>query len=226
MGSSGLTLVYPVRPGDRNEPLRFSLRSVAAHLPDARVVLAGHLPRWVTGVEHIPVPQSRQERENVVRILWEVCGHPAVPDEWVLLNDDFFAMVPGAPTPLVHRETLAELSVTWRGAWYAKALANTRDILAARGHADPLSYDRVHCPLPVVTAVMREALDGVGEEPVLHRSLYGNLVGGGILGVDVKARGSEPLPDAPWVSTAPSSWMRQAGRAVRKKFPDPCRYEQ
>lgn len=220
-----MILVYLCKPGDRNEQLRYSLRSVAAHLPDAEVVIAGYQPRWVTGVEYIPYPQRKCERENQVRILRALCANPAAPDEWVLMNDDFFAMVPAPPTPLVHRESLAELSVTWRGAWYARALANTRDILRERGHEDPLSYDRVHCPLPVVTAVMREALDGVGEGPVLHRSLYGNAVGGGQPGVDAKARASEPLPDLPWVSTAPSSWPRQAGRAVRKAFPDPCRYE-
>lgn len=222
----GRILIYPVRPGDKNETLRCSLRSVAAHLPDATVVLAGHRPSWATGVGHIPVPQPDQDRGNVARILRAVCAHPSTPPEFTLMNDDFFAMAPDPPVPLVHRESLAELSVAWRGAWYAKALANTRDILAGRGHPDPLSYDRVHCPLPVSTAVMGEALDGVGDGPVLHRSLYGNAVGGGQTGVDVKARGSEPLPDAAWVSTAPSSWMRQAGRAVRKAFPDPCRYEQ
>src|SRR5690606_8768124 len=140
-GVGGRILIYPVRPGDKNETLRCSLRSVAAHLPDATVVLAGHRPRWVTGVEHIPVSQRRPGRENVARILRAVCTHPDTPPEWVLMNDDFFAMQPQPPVPLVHRETLAELSVTWRGAWYAKALANTRDILRARGHEDPLSYD-------------------------------------------------------------------------------------
>ena len=226
MGGSGLTLVYPVRPGEKNDTLRYSLRSVAAHLPYARVVIAGHRPRWVVGVEHIPVPQSRQERENVVRILRALCASPDTLPEFVLMNDDFFAMVPNPPTPLIHRGTLADLAVTWRASWYSRALANTRKILADRGHSDPLAYDRVHCPLPVTTQIMGEALDGVGEGPVLHRSLYGNTVGGGQLGVDVKARGLEPLPDAPWTSTAPPSWPRQAGRAVRKAFPDPCRYEQ
>lgn len=202
------------------------LRSVAAHLPNARVILAGHRPGWVQGVEHIPVAQSRVDRGNVARILTEVCAHPSTPNEFVLVNDDFFAMQPSPSTPLVHRGPLGGLRQVWRSGWYAQALANTSDILTARGHHDPLAYDRVHCPLPVTTAVMREALDDVGDGPVLHRSLYGNLVGGGVLGVDVKARAAEPLLDAPWVSTAPSSWAHQAGRAVRKTFPDPCRYEQ
>lgn len=225
MGSS-LTLVCPVRPGDRNEPLRFSLRSVDAHLPDARVVLAGHMPSWVTGVEHIPVPQPRQGRENVLRILREVCAHPAVPDEWVLLNDDFFAMTPGAPIPLVHRGTLAELAASWRGPWYSRALARTREILDQRGVADPLAYDRVHCPMPVTTEIMRQALEGVGDGPVLHRSLYGNAVGGGTLGVDVKVRTPrEAMPTEGWVSFNDWSWAHRPGRTIRRMFPRKSRYE-
>lgn len=225
MGGSGLTLVCPVKPGDRNDTLRFMLRSVAAHLPDARVILAGHRPRWVTGVEHVPVSQRRPGRGNVVRIIAQVCEHPSTPERFVLVNDDFFAMVPDAPVPLVHRGPLAGLGQVWQRGWYADALTNTVEALAEQGHVDPLAYDRVHQPMPVVTAVMGQVLDAVDGRPVLHRSLYGNQVGGGQVGVDVKARGSEPLPDAPWTSTAPSSWRRQAGRAVRKAFPDPCRYE-
>ena len=227
MGSSDLTLVCPVRPGESNEPLRYMLRSVAAHLPEARVILAGHKPAWVQGVEHVPVPQPRPDRSNVARILAAVCAHPSTPSEFMLVNDDFFAMVPNPPVPMVHNGTLADLAGEpgWRHGWYARALANTRGVLAEWGHESPLSYDRVHQPMPVVTEVMGEVLDAAGDVPVLHRSLYGNTVGGGEAGVDAKARAAEPLQDLPWASTAPSSWNRQAGRAVRKAFPDPCRYE-
>lgn len=202
------------------------LRSVAAHLPEARVILAGHKPGWVAGVGHIPVEQRRLDRGNVIRVLRAVCDHPSAPSEFVLVNDDFFAMTPDPPVSLVHRGPLAVLGQVWRAGWYAKALANTLDILDGRGTADPLAYDRVHQPMPVTTTIMQDALEGVGEGPVLHRSLYGNFIGGGESSTDAKVRAAEPLPDAPWVSTAPSSWNHQAGRAIRKTFPDPCKYEQ
>lgn len=220
----GRVLIYPVREGEAGT-LRYSLRSVAAYLPDARVILAGHRPPWVAGVGHIPVSQPDQDRGNVARILRAVCAHPSTPSEFVLMNDDFYAMPPGPPIPLVHRGPLVHLGRVWWVGWYAQALSNTLAILQARGVPDPLAYDRVHCPLPVTTALMGEALEGVGDGPVLHRSLYGNLVGGGQPGVDAKARQDEPLPDMPWVSTAPSAWNQQAGRTIRKLFPDPCKYE-
>ena len=220
-----MTLVCPVGPGERNEQLRFMLRSVATHLPGARVVLAGHRPSWVQGVEHIPVIQGRRGWGNVARILHQVCEHPSMPEKFVLVNDDFYAMVSDPPVPLVHRGPLDGLTSVWRAGWYSRALAETLEVLRGWGIGSPLAYDRVHQPMPVVTEVMGEALAAVAGRTVLHRSLYGNLVGGGALGVDVKARGSEPLPDASWVSTAPTAWHRQAGRAVRKTFRDPCRYE-
>lgn len=226
-GSAQLTLVCPVKPGERNETLRYMLRSVAAHLPRARVILAGHCPAWVTGVEHVSVVQRRPDRSNVTRILAEVCAHPATPGEWVLVNDDFFAMVPDTPTPLVHSGLLSDLASApgWRHGWYASALANTRELLFEQGHEAPLSYDRVHQPMPIRTEALGQALESAGGRPVLHRSLYGNRAGGGEAGIDAKARAGEPLPDLPWASTAPSSWHRQAGRSIRKMFSDPCRYE-
>lgn len=201
------------------------LRSVAAHLPDARIVLAGHRPDWVKGVEHIPVKQDRVDRSNVARILREVCAHPGTPPEWVLVNDDFFAMTPTPPTLLVHRGPLVDLRQVWRTGWYAHALAETLDVLEAWGVTAPLAYDCLHQPMPMATAMVGEVLEAVAGRTILHRSLYGNLVGGGVAGADVKVRAGERLPDAPWVSTAPSSWTRQAGRVVREAFPVPCRYE-
>ena len=44
--------VYYVRPGDRNDELRYSLRSLA-NLPHDRVWIVGHTPPWVTGIESI-----------------------------------------------------------------------------------------------------------------------------------------------------------------------------
>lgn len=227
MGSRGLTLVCPVRPGETNEPLRYMLRSVDTYLPGARVILAGHRPSWVRGVEHIPVSQERADPGNVVGILRQVCADPVVPEEFVLVNDDFFAMVPGAPTPLLHRGPLVDLVGCWRGGWYTAALSTTVEVLAGRGVVGALAYDRLHQPMPIVRDVLGEVLTWVEEgRPVLHRSLYGNRVGGGVAGVDVKVRRvRDLLPAGPWVSTSPSAWAAGPGRVLRARFRQVCRYE-
>lgn len=224
----GLTAVFPVGPGERNDPLRYSLRSLDRHAPGVRVILAGFRPRWVTGVEHVPVAQPYRSWGNVVRILRAVCSHRLVPEEFVLFNDDFFALRPVTRVPLLYCGTLEDLASQrgWNGGWYGDALANTQALLHGSGYARPLSYDRVHQPMPVYRGTMASVLDRAGPNPVLHRSLYGNTVGGGFPGVDVKARfRDDPLPGGVWASTAPGAWRGVAGERVRALFCEPSRFE-
>lgn len=214
-----------VGPGERAETLRYSLRSIDRHMPGVEVFIAGHKPSWVRGVTHIPVPQQRKSWANVSRVLRVACTHPEVPDEFVLLNDDFFALsrVSEVP-PLLHTGPLERLSDHrgWSGGWYGDALANTRALLSRWGITDALSYDRVHQPLPVHRDTMQHVLHRASSvRPVLHRSLYGNIVGGGVPGVDAKARyRNDPLPGGVWVSTAPGAWSGAVGERLRATFPN------
>ncbi len=41
-------VVYVVRPGDKNEELRYSIRSVIANLPHRKVWIAGYKPTWLS----------------------------------------------------------------------------------------------------------------------------------------------------------------------------------
>ena len=80
--------------------------------------------------------------------------------------------------------------------------------------------------MPVNKGVLGEVLGGVGGFPVLHRSLYGNTVGGGVWGEDVKVRGGgEGLPGGGWVSTSPGSWAGVAGHLIRGMFGLRSRFE-
>lgn len=224
-----MQLIYLVKPNRTNDMLRYSLRSVAAHLPHADVVLAGYNPAWAQGVRYLPVHQTRTEHKNQVKILRTVCADTAVEDTFVLMNDDFFAMEPGPPVVLGCQGLLADLGerggVTWRTGWYGQALANTRDILYGWGVHDPLAYDCVHQPMPVHREVMGEALYRAGTRSVLHRSLYGNLVPGGEEVGDAKTRAGTGGRPGPWLSMDGPSWHGAAGRAVREQFTAPCRFE-
>lgn len=230
-GCSLIPVLYVVGPGERNEAFRYSLRSIDRYMPGVEVFVAGYRPSWVRGVTHVPVVQQQRSWANVARVLYAACVDERTPEEFLLLNDDFFALseVMGVP-PLVHTGPLEELGEFrgWSGGWYGDALVNTMGLLSRWGVESALSYDRVHQPLPVRRDVMRGVLsDSVSVRPVLHRSLYGNVVGGGVRGVDVKVRFRDGvLPGGGWVSTAPGAWCGLAGGVVRGMFPDPCRYEQ
>ena len=58
-------LVYIVCPGDQNEELRYSLRSVARNLPGRRVWIFGHTPPWVTGVHSVELDPLDDKYENL-----------------------------------------------------------------------------------------------------------------------------------------------------------------
>ncbi|MCB1250392.1 MAG: hypothetical protein KDB36_13335 [Acidimicrobiales bacterium] len=229
-----MDVVYVVRPGDDNEELRFSLRALAAHVPHDSVILVGYCPSWVTGVHHIPVRQTGTKYRNSTLNLLAACEHPAVDDEFVLFNDDMFAMAPVDEVPVLHRGPVVDVAAEYsaRGAGrYLHGMLETAALLAARGVASPLSYE-LHVPLPVHKDAMAEALHiglDSGIAVVHKRTLYGNLAGiGGELAADVKVCRGRPDwdPQQVWLSTSDTefaSWP--VGAFIRSAFPAPGPYE-
>lgn len=222
-----LTLAYVVRPGEHNERLRYSLRSIAAHLPYAHVVVIGHKPSWVRGVEHVYVLQPHGHRSNVPGLIRHFV-EAKVADEWVLMNDDFFAMKPDPCIENVYSTTLEQLAYKpgWRSGWYKRARDVTARLLEHRGVVDPMSYDRVHRPMAMNNEILVSLLAEAGEKDILVRSLYGNLVPGGQPGPDAKVRGfTAPVPDTDWVSVGRESWQGRAGSMIRSRFGSKCQFE-
>src|SRR5690606_31556781 len=173
-------LVYVVRPGETNEELRYSLRSVAEHLPHRQVWLAGHCPRWARNVGHIPVEQAGTKYQNSTRNLRAAAEHPGVADVFLLMNDDFFVMKPVPRMPVLHRGPVDRVEAYYasraRGL-YLRGRRETRDLLASLGHHRPLSYE-LHVPMPMRKSRVLEVLDIGRDLEVLHkRTLYGNLYG-------------------------------------------------
>lgn len=219
-------VVYYVRPGERNEELRYSLRSLA-HLEHDRVLLVGYKPRWVTNVEHIPAlitqggPQMTAA-DHLLRACERVEG-----DEFVVMNDDFYLMEPIDEIPSLHAGPLADKAARTRGS-YGNALREAQRRLA--GIADPIAWT-LHIPLVVI----REAL-AVVLKPILEgsarlvrpewRTMYGNVIGAtGEPAPDVKVRRrTDPMPDGPFLSShdAAIHWLEPV---LRRHFPTPSPYE-
>lgn len=220
-----MILVYPVCPDAENERLRYSLRSVAAHLPDAEVILLGGRPSWVRGVAHLPYRQIKTWKGNVPRMLRSFVQE--APEQWTLMNDDFFALSPSPRVEVGYWGTMAQLSVQsgFRSGWYATATHITTSALRAWGYDKPLAFDRVHRPLPIDNRVLSQALERVGSSDILIRSLYGNLVSS-VEVTDAKVRGyADAPPEEGWMSTGRDSWRGYAGRVVRSQFRSKCRFE-
>jgi hypothetical protein len=231
-----LDVVYVVRIGDDNEELRYSLRSLHANLPHARVWIAGYAPKWVN-----------RARVHVIETEWQRCRfrsstdnlrafleHPHAPLNAVLMNDDFFIMEPIPSVPPLNRgpaHTVLETSGV--SGDYAAGLRRTVAILRTLGHDAPLSYE-LHAPMVVNVPHMREILKRYGEVQGLHkRTLYGNVTHlAGRTVVDVKVKNSKDGfstvfdPRAPFVSTNDHSFRHGAvGAFIRERFSEPSPYE-
>lgn len=229
-----LDIVYPVRAGDDNDELRYSLRTIEANFPHGEVWIVGHRPPWLTGVQHIPGNGQQHRHANVYHNVLTACAHPDIPERFAIFNDDFYITEHVAEIPTLYRGTLAahlELQERLRinfGQWWPRSLFATMIALQTAGHREPLSYE-LHAPFVVDKAAMAETLQrfaGVQpENPPQWRSLYGNMHNiGGEIGEDPKMTRPGPVK-TPFHSTDDGSWRRYFQSYYRERFPEPSRYE-
>ena len=231
-------LAYIVRPGSSNPELRYSLRSVWYNMPHTGVIIVGYCPPWIRDVHTIPVEQSSRsgdKRMNALRNLVALAA--GGPDEFVLMNDDFFAMHPTADPPArVHRGRLASLAddreAARPGSEHAQVLRNTDALLRDAGIGEPLAYE-THTPMLMRAEHLALALDygdRLGSHLFAPRSIVGNLVGprGEQIG-NVKVYGGEvppPIGRHGWISTTDTSFRyHPIGDRIRRLFPEPSPYE-
>lgn len=228
MHSNRPDVVYVVRPGEVNEELRFSLRSLR-NLPHGRVWIAGHKPRWVSDeVGHIPGPRALRGRASAKANLRAACEHPEVAAEFVYMCDDFFVMQRMERLPVMHLGPLSEVIRSRRmSSAYNRALEQVADILAAHGIAEPLMYD-LHAPMLVDKHRMLEVLALLPSPFLQELTLYGNL---NHLGGELRHNHKVRHRDAGWqswpfLSTNDVGFTSlPVGQFIRSRFPDQSPYE-
>lgn len=219
-------VVYFVRPGDDNPELRYSLRSLT-NIDHGDVWIVGHKPSWVRNVRHIDyeADPSLSKWENVTEATRLAVEQ--LPDEWVLFNDDFFAVKP-TRVPLWHQGRLKTVARPGNGATWRAGKYQTARLLQSWG-CDIIDYE-LHVPMPVDNEGMREALRRTSGRIVAlqRRSLYANLVeAGGEHHVDVAVgQGGSWRFDWDWVATNDVSFRScEVGERIRDLFPTPSPFE-
>jgi len=222
-------IVYVVRTGEKNEELRYSLRSLR-NLPHAKVWIAGHCPKWVSEtVGRIPVVSRIRGHQHAKANLRAACLHPEVSEQFVYMNDDFFVMHPMDSLPVMHRGTIAEVVRNRSMASsYTRSLDKTRRLLMDQGIQEPLMYD-LHAPMLVTKAGMLEALELADSDLLHERTLFGNLnhVGGERHPNHKIRRRDSGWESWPFLSTNdPGFASLPVGKHIRSAFPEMGPYEQ
>lgn len=205
-----------------NPELTYALRSWEANLIGTKTLtIVGDLPTGLkpdlflkgNPLDYLSV---QDKQENVFENYKVLTACSEVPEDLLLLNDDFFLMQKRKRVPLLARNrTLEELYLEVADRYYSatrfsRTLQATYDALKEAGVEVPLSFD-LHKPMPFKKSLMGEVLERFPEPGFSRRSLYGNLYGGNLAKVerceDSKyAAGLEPK-GSDWISTDDKSFV-------------------
>ncbi len=233
-----MTVAYILGDGSKhnNLELRLSLRSVEKNLTPERVIVCGHDPGFLSkSVEYIPNFPSKKDEDaawGIKENLLALCNHTGTPDEFLLMNDDYFILRPIIDFPYYHKGELRDaMERIGSGIFYGHLLA-TAVVLEKRKL--PTKHFDGHWPIiyskQKLFNVINETNWDVPLGPTI-RSLYCNTLGiEGEYAYDVKA--NRPVGD--WsafclgksvISVSDESFDRKCQAHLLSLFPDKSIYE-
>lgn len=173
-----MNFVYVVGTGSRwgNNELRYSLRSLANVAGKHSVIVIGHAPPWLSNnAIHIALPDSG--KDPIVNVTSKIRAAVVdLPDEFVLMNDDFFVMRTVEAIPIVHCGPMALRirSLTGRRNPYADAFRRGYAVLRNFGVREPLNFG-VHTPFPMERDKLLNLIPEWTTGKTLLKTMYGNV---------------------------------------------------
>lgn len=229
-----MNFVYICRGGD-NEELRYSIRSVVNSFPDSNIWVVGGIPIWYKG-KSISIEQNSSKWNNAIANLNEIIKSNDIPEEFVLMNDDFFILDKVDSIKHYHEGPLSNKIELYKDlnmdANYIGKLGSTYAKLERMGYREPLSYE-THTPMTMLKGRLEEVIGYC--PPSLWRSLYGNIhqVGGEQI-KDVKVYYRERFASMshdytaskmPLISTDDESFITVRELILKKRFAKKSQYE-
>lgn len=228
-----MDFVYICRDGD-NEELRYSIRSVINSFPDAKVWLVGGKPKWYSG-NYIPVEQNHNKYTNALNNLQALCNSDKIPNNFILMNDDFFIIKKIDKIEHFHGGLLLDkidryVKITG-SSLYIKKLILTNSRLIQNGIELPYDYE-LHTPMPMEKDKLCLILKKYPS--CLWRSIYGNIYNvGGTKINDVKvytnrrhlARSNEITEKSIYLSTEDQAFKGILDKVLSNMFISPTQYE-
>ena len=172
-------VVYFLKDTQRNEELRYSLRTIEENWEYNRVWFYGGCPRGLRPDCHVPLKQTAPNKWRRVReMILGACQNDAITDDFWLFNDDFFVLKPiSEDMPPQYNGTIegqikrVEARHGGMKTNYTRRLRHLLTTLQEAG-LPTLNYS-VHKPILVNRAKAVEVLEKFPNEP-MFRALYAN----------------------------------------------------
>lgn len=243
-------LVYIVKEDENNEDLRYSLRSVDKFVPHNKVWIIGYKPSWIYNVNYLPVAQKDTKWKNSVNNILTACKCDDISDNFILMNDDFFAIKPiknifesinvslGLLENMIEKQKAKKFATNW-----GKAFIYIGDLLREIGLDGPYYNYESHTPFLINKEKYLEVMNlpsvqkFMQTSKVLHkRTLYGNYVKmqTKILPKDVKILQKQDDTESraqfcDWISVYDNQignkLFPQLNSLFKTLFSEPCKYE-
>ena len=232
--SSDIDLVYLVKEEENNEELRYSLRSLV-NLPYRKVFIVGYKPSWVKNVNYIAIKQQADRKyDNIQRMFLEVCSNPGISDDFILMNDDFYAINKINRLPVMRRRLPIEHYIKIHKdkgftSHYLRTMIEAADFLHNIGIKEVDSYE-AHVPMVINK---NKFLELYGKYPIANsphrKTIYGNyyhLGGERIDNAKVVKDGAKFSTKNIFLSTTDAVFEgSEVGHFIVSRFSKKCKYE-
>jgi hypothetical protein len=227
-----LTFVYLCRSGE-NEELRYSIRSVLKYFPNAKIWVVGKKPIWYNG-PFLEVEEYKSKHHSVYQNLKALSQDPRIPEDIVIMNDDFFIVKPIEKIINYHggklREKVLAYEKIFPESYYTKRLRKGYNYLIKNHISMPLDFE-LHVPMRVKKSKLSKAI----EHNIPWRSAYGNLFRLSAVEMqDVKVYSQDSNEFGgydyrselyPFLSTDDLSFEAVKKDYLKEMFPTPSRHE-
>jgi hypothetical protein len=221
-----MDVVYLVRPGEENEELRYSLRSLK-NMPHDKVFISGYKPSWAA-TRHIRSNSTYSPFRTTTNNLIAACESRAGSDDFILMNDDFFIMNEVDSIKPYNRGPYKNIIEKYQNKGtrnrYVVTMKRTERYLETLG-LPTICYE-LHMPMIINKRKMLELIREIGRNQLYilnKRSMYGNYVSiGGRKVDDVKVITTDKISNKTFVSTTDHTFrVGKIGAKIRRKFKEP-----
>ena len=225
-----MDIVYFVKDTDKNEELRYSLRSLK-NFPHDKVWFYGGCPTGLKPDFHIPVDQDQPTKwANIFKMFKMAVFNKDISKDFWLFNDDFFVMQPVKEGPNYYDGDLYKRVVTLEDKHngitpYSQQLRYTLQELEGMG-CNTVNY-ALHVPMAINKKKGQE-LTKIMDGPMI-RCVYGNYFKvGGEQHSDFKIDSIDKIyKGGDYLSTNDKSFTHGAvGKQIREIFNTKCKYEE